>query len=88
MASRNFYIQLILRVIFLTLTAIAMAFSLSYKWYFTMGLCALILVAQIFSLITFINRTNRKIAYFFDARNLNDQYWENEKYSYHDQKEL
>ena len=67
MASRNFYIQLILRVIFLTLTAIAMAFSLSYKWYFTTGLCVVLMVAQIFSLITFINRTNRKISYFFDA---------------------
>ena len=67
MASRNFYIQLIVRVILLTLTAIAMAFSVSYKWYFAMGLCILTLVAQVFSLITFINRTNRKIAYFFDA---------------------
>ena len=67
MASRNFYIQLIFRVIFLTLTAIAMAFSLSYKWYFAMGLCVLILIGQVFTLITFINRTNRKIAYFFDA---------------------
>ena len=67
MASRNFYIQLILRVIFLTVSAIAMAFSLSYKWYFAMGIFAVILVAQVFSLITFINRTNRKIAYFFDA---------------------
>ena len=67
MASRNFYIQLIVRVVFLTLTAIAMAFSLAYLWYFTMGVCALALVIQVFSLITFINRTNRKIAYFFDA---------------------
>ena len=67
MASRNFYIQLILRVIFITLTAIALAFSLSYKSYFTFGFCAIILVVQVFSLITFINRTNRKIAYFFDA---------------------
>jgi len=67
MASRNFYIQLIVRVVFLALTAIAMAFSLAYQWYFTMGLCALALIIQVFSLITFINSTNRKIAYFFDA---------------------
>ncbi|RIV34920.1 histidine kinase [Flagellimonas lutimaris] len=67
MASRNFYIQLILRVIFLSVTAILMAFSLSHKWYFTMGLCAVLMVTQVFSLITFINRTNRKISYFFDA---------------------
>ncbi|MCK0161257.1 sensor histidine kinase [Allomuricauda sp. F6463D] len=67
MASRNFYIQLILRVIFLTLTAIALAFSLSYKWYFTLGFITILLVVQVFSLVTFINSTNRKIAYFFDA---------------------
>jgi len=67
MASRNFYIQLILRVIFLTLSAIGVAFSMSYKWYFAMALFVLILVVQVFTLITFINRTNRKIAYFFDA---------------------
>ena len=69
MASRNFYIQLIIRVIFITLTALALAFSVSYKWYFTLGLCAIILMAQVVSLVTFINRTNRKIAYFFDAIN-------------------
>lgn len=67
MASRNFYIQLILRVVFLTLTAIALAFSLSYKWYFSLGLVTILLVVQVFSLITFINSTNRKISYFFDA---------------------
>ncbi|MBW8242494.1 PAS domain-containing protein [Muricauda oceani] len=67
MASRNFYIQLILRVVFMTLTAVALAFSVAYKWYFALGLCAIILVGEVYSLITFINRTNRKIAYFFDA---------------------
>ncbi|WP_318310939.1 sensor histidine kinase [Flagellimonas crocea] len=67
MASRNFYIQLIFRVALISVTAIAMGFSLSYKWYFSLGLCVLVLVFQVFSLITFINSTNRKIAYFFDA---------------------
>lgn len=67
MASRNFYIQLILRVVFLTSTAIALAFSLTNKWYFSFGLFIVLLVAQVFSLVTFINSTNRKIAYFFDA---------------------
>lgn len=67
MASRNFYIQLILRVIFITITAVVLAFSVAFKWYFSLGLFVLILGVQVFSLITFINRTNRKIAYFFDA---------------------
>jgi Signal transduction histidine kinase involved in nitrogen fixation and metabolism regulation len=67
MASRNFYIQLIIRVALLTLTAILLAFSLSEQWYFSFGICLLLLVAQVYSLISFINSTNRKIAYFFDA---------------------
>lgn len=67
MASRNFYIQLILRVIFMTLTALGLAFSVVEGWYFTSGFCLLLLLAQVYGLITFINSTNRKIAYFFDA---------------------
>ncbi|RIV43880.1 sensor histidine kinase [Flagellimonas pelagia] len=67
MASRNFYIQLIIRVLLLTLTAILVAFSLVEQWYFTFGFCVILLTLQVFSLISFINSTNRKIAYFFDA---------------------
>ncbi len=67
MASRNFYYQLIIRVIFVTLTAIALAFSISSKSYIALSFFAILLVAQVYSLISFINRTNRKIAYFFDA---------------------
>lgn len=67
MASRNFYIQLIIRVLFLTLTALGLAFAAVEGWYFTLGVCLILMVAQVYSLITFINRTNRKISYFFDA---------------------
>jgi nitrogen fixation/metabolism regulation signal transduction histidine kinase len=67
MASRNFYIQMIIRVLFLTFTALVLAFSVSKQWYFTLGISAVALILLVFSLITFLNRTNRKIAYFFDA---------------------
>lgn len=67
MASRNFYIQMIIRVLFLTFTALVLAFSVSKQWYFTLGVSAVALILLVFSLITFLNRTNRKIAYFFDA---------------------
>lgn len=67
MASRNFYIQLIVRVILLTLTALAIAFSLTYKTYIGFGFSVILLIAQVVALIRFINSTNRKIAYFFDA---------------------
>ncbi|PWL39963.1 histidine kinase [Flagellimonas aquimarina] len=67
MASRNFYVQLIFRVLLITLTALALAFAIFKPWYFTLAFSAIFLVAQVYSLITFINSTNRKIAYFFDA---------------------
>ena len=67
MASRNFYLQVIFRVLLLTLTALAMAFSILKAWYIILVLLAFFLVIQVHSLITFINNTNRKIAYFFDA---------------------
>lgn len=67
MASRNFYLQLILRVILITLTALGIAVSVVREWYFTLGLMVILMVSQVYALITFINRTNRKIAYFFDA---------------------
>nr|WP_299386377.1 ATP-binding protein [Allomuricauda sp.] len=67
MASRNFYFQLIFSVLLITVTALVLAWSVVNKWYFTLGLMIVLLVSQVYALIRFINRTNRKIAYFFDA---------------------
>lgn len=67
MASRNFYVQLIFRVLLITLTALALAFAVFKPWYFTLIFSSIFLVAQVYSLIAFINSTNRKISYFFDA---------------------
>ncbi|WP_350289115.1 ATP-binding protein [uncultured Croceitalea sp.] len=67
MASRNFYFQLILRVLLITLTAIFLSVSVVKEWYFSLALAVIMLIAQSYSLISFINSTNRKIAYFFDA---------------------
>ncbi|UII81691.1 PAS domain-containing sensor histidine kinase [Flagellimonas sp. CMM7] len=67
MASRNFYVQLIFRVLLITLTALALAFAVFKPWYFTLAFSIVFLIAQVYSLIAFINSTNRKISYFFDA---------------------
>ncbi len=67
MASRNFYFQVIFRVLLIALTALAIAFSFLNQWYFILVFSVFFLVVQIVSLIKFINSTNRKIAYFFDA---------------------
>ncbi|WP_411029237.1 sensor histidine kinase [Spongiimicrobium sp. 3-5] len=67
MASRNFYIQLIFRVILITLTSLGVAYALFWERYFLMSFLAFILVLQAYLLITYINSTNLKIAYFFNA---------------------
>ncbi|MGD1946163.1 MAG: PAS domain-containing sensor histidine kinase, partial [Croceivirga sp.] len=67
MASRNFYFQLIARVLLLTGTALGIGYTLFDSSYMFLGLLVLIMIGQVVSLITFINSTNRKIAYFFDA---------------------
>lgn len=67
MASRNFYFQLIIRITFIVATAVLLAFSVTKNWWLTLGFSAVFLISQTYFLIRFINSTNRKIAYFFDA---------------------
>lgn len=67
MASRIFYIQLVLRVFFLTVTALALAFAAVGGHYVLAGGLALLLGIQVYALMEYVNRTNRKLAYFFDA---------------------
>ena len=67
MASRNFYLQLIFRVILMTVTALLIGFSWSWNWWAVLGFSLLLMTLQVYLLIHFINSTNRKIAYFFDA---------------------
>ncbi|NQZ44688.1 MAG: histidine kinase [Flavobacteriaceae bacterium] len=67
MASRNFYLQMIVRVILITLTALGIAYCVFHQSYAGVVFAAFLLIVQVVSLIRFINNTNRKIAYFFDA---------------------
>lgn len=67
MVSRNIYLQLALRIILLSVTAIGMAFFYFEKRYILSAFLLLLLITQTYYLIHYINQTNRKIAYFFDA---------------------
>jgi nitrogen fixation/metabolism regulation signal transduction histidine kinase len=67
MVSRNIYLQVVLRIILITLSAVAAAYFFFAKQYIATTITTIILVAQTSSLIYFVNQTNRKIAYFFDA---------------------
>ena len=67
MASRSFYFQLIFRVALITVTSLALGFAFAWEWYSLGIFFALLLGIQVYALIVYINRTNRKLAYFFDA---------------------
>jgi len=65
--SRHIYLQLVLRIVLITLTALALAFFFFKTHYVLSFFLLVILILQTVALITYVNHTNRKIAYFFDA---------------------
>ena len=67
MLSKNFYFQTIGRVIFIAATAFLFAFLMVGSNYVLAILMLIVLVCQAYYLIRYVNETNRKIAYFFDA---------------------
>ena len=67
MASRNLYLVLILRVIALTITALGFAFLVLENQLGFSFFTGSILLLQAVLLIQYLNKTNRKIAYFFNA---------------------
>jgi len=67
MLSKNFYFQTIGRVIFIAATALLFAFLMVGNNYVYAILMLIVLVFHAYYLIKYVNETNRKIAYFFDA---------------------
>lgn len=68
MASKNFYLNIVFRTIFLAVSALTMGWLFfEGKLYVIGGIIAFIFIAQIIEIINYLNRTNLKIAFFFDA---------------------
>ncbi len=68
MASKNFYLNIVFRTILLATSALAIGWQFfGSKLYVLGGVIVLIFIAQIVETINYLNRTNRKIAFFFDA---------------------
>lgn len=68
MSSRKIYLDIIIRVTTLVVTSL-LAGWLAFRGIAIPGIIFLgiIFIGQVFELISYLNRTNRKIAYFFDA---------------------
>lgn len=67
MVSKHIYVQLVLRIIAITITALVLVFFFFEDQYLLTLLMSVFLVLQTVFLIRYMNYTNRKIAYFFDA---------------------
>ncbi len=67
MVSRRFYLQLILRIVVISFTALILAFIFLQKLYILSTFIILFLVLQTIFLIKNLNHNNRKIAYFFNS---------------------
>lgn len=67
MVSRNIYLQLVLRIIFIVIVVVVSTYLFFNEQYIAACIGVLILISLTMSLISYVNQTNRKIAYFFDA---------------------
>lgn len=67
MVSKHIYLQLVLRILLIVLAAIGMSFFFFKEHYIITVIFLIALITQTAYLIRYVNHTNRKIAYFFDA---------------------
>ena len=67
MVSRSIYYQLIFRIVLMAISALLAAYLFFHQNYLPCGIIVLLFIGQAYGLIYYVNQTNRKIAYFFDA---------------------
>lgn len=67
MVSKNIYYQLIFRIVLIAICALLLAFLFFKEHYILCGIFSLVFFGLSYSLVFYVNQTNRKIAYFFDA---------------------
>ncbi|WP_339650787.1 ATP-binding protein [uncultured Maribacter sp.] len=67
MVSKSIYYQLIFRIILIAVCALLVAFLFFNEHYILCGILSFVFIGFSYSLVYFVNQTNRKIAYFFDA---------------------
>ncbi|WP_109301837.1 PAS domain-containing sensor histidine kinase [Aquimarina sp. AU474] len=67
MISRNFYVQLVIRVISIAINSLLIAFTLFKEYYAWFVILMFIFLSQTLLLIKYLNQNNRKIAFFFHS---------------------
>ena len=82
MLSKSLYIQIILRVFLIVTFAMGASYFIIKQQYILGGLFLVFVIAQAFLLIQYLNRNNKKIAFFFECLKNDDftlHFTENEK---------
>ena len=72
MISRNFYFQIIFRVMLLVVAALSAGLAIASDYNSLAILCMLAIIPIVLNLIRFLNTTNRKISYFLESVQNND----------------
>jgi two-component system, NtrC family, nitrogen regulation sensor histidine kinase NtrY len=72
MISRNFYAQLIFRVLMLVIAALSAGLAIASDSNSLAIVCMLAIIPIVINLIRFLNTTNRKISYFLESVQNND----------------
>ena len=67
MVSKSIYYQLVFRIILIAVCALLTAFLFFKEHYLLSVILSIVFIGQTYGLIHYVNQTNRKIAYFFDA---------------------
>jgi nitrogen fixation/metabolism regulation signal transduction histidine kinase len=67
MVSKSIYYQLVFRIILIAVCAMLTAFLFFKEQYLLSVILSIVFIGQTYGLIHYVNQTNRKIAYFFDA---------------------
>lgn len=68
MISKNLYVQILVRVLFLVIVALLLGWMIFQKEMYVLSIIPLLaIIIQTINLIWFLNATNRRLFYFFDA---------------------
>jgi len=72
MISRNFYVQIVFRVVLLVIAALFAGLAAAAGYNFLALLCVIAIIPIVFNLIRLLNTTNRKMSYFLESIQNND----------------
>jgi len=73
MGFRNFYINVLVRIVFIIATTLCLGLQFQYDLrVYTKFLCTVLIIIQVILLMIYLNRINREVISFLEVLNIND----------------